>query len=287
MSAATFKTPHNEAFRALGARAPSQHWSAFDVTGAEARAGRGHTLVTTIWNVHSVQDSEGQWHPSHDAICRDKNDGTFWYSMGPRPARAALPTRVAHWNRLQIAFEKGLPIIGVLKDYRTGACSLDHVFDCGTPRYALDDGALWLRLVPRSDVGWTVREMNMRALFGEEQPVASLDALHVEFERAVASASRMTPQQRAKFLPEGTTAPRRIQAATTVFERNPYVVAEALARAKGVCEGCRTQAPFTRRSDGSPYLEVHHIVPLAQKGLDTVANTVALCPNCHRERHYG
>ncbi|MFM0350878.1 HNH endonuclease [Paraburkholderia sp. RL17-347-BIC-D] len=28
-------------------------------------------------------------------------------------------------------------------------------------------------------------------------------------------------------------------------------------------------------------------MPLAQGGPDTVANAIALCPNCHRERHYG
>nr|WP_275041241.1 HNH endonuclease signature motif containing protein [Halomonas meridiana] len=46
-------------------------------------------------------------------------------------------------------------------------------------------------------------------------------------------------------------------------------------------------APFNRKSDGSPYLEVHHRKPLAEGGDDTVANAIALCPNCHRAAHYG
>jgi 5-methylcytosine-specific restriction enzyme A len=33
------------------------------------------------------------------------------------------------------------------------------------------------------------------------------------------------------------------------------------------------------------YLECHHIVWLAEGGEDTIANTVALCPNCHRKMH--
>lgn len=37
----------------------------------------------------------------------------------------------------------------------------------------------------------------------------------------------------------------------------------------------------------SPYLEVHHIIFLAQGGDDTVDNAEALCPNCHRRKHYG
>jgi 5-methylcytosine-specific restriction protein A len=36
-----------------------------------------------------------------------------------------------------------------------------------------------------------------------------------------------------------------------------------------------------------PYLEVHHIKRLADKGSDTTTNSIAVCPNCHRELHYG
>ncbi|AWV01316.1 hypothetical protein DM992_11800 [Burkholderia sp. JP2-270] len=54
-----------------------------------------------------------------------------------------------------------------------------------------------------------------------------------------------------------------------------------------ICGGCGKPAPFQRKSTGRPYLEVHHVLPLAQGGHDTVANAIALCPNCHREQHYG
>jgi hypothetical protein len=42
--------------------------------------------------------------------------------------------------------------------------------------------------------------------------------------------------------------------------------------------------PF-RTKQGAPYLEAHHIEWLARGGADTLANTVALCPNCHRKMH--
>lgn len=71
------------------------------------------------------------------------------------------------------------------------------------------------------------------------------------------------------------------------YERNPDVVAQALIRANGSCELCEAPAPFKRRSNGTPYLEVHHIVQLAHGGDDTVENAQALCPNCHRNRHFG
>ncbi|SFB88291.1 HNH endonuclease [Marinospirillum celere] len=52
-------------------------------------------------------------------------------------------------------------------------------------------------------------------------------------------------------------------------------------------QACGTPAPFNRKSDGTPYLEVHHKTPLALGGEDTVENAIALCPNCHRKAHYG
>jgi len=71
-----------------------------------------------------------------------------------------------------------------------------------------------------------------------------------------------------------------------VYIRNPDVVAEALFLANGKCGRCSREAPF-RRMDGRLYLEVHHRVPLAEGGDDSVDNAVALCPNCHREAHFG
>lgn len=68
------------------------------------------------------------------------------------------------------------------------------------------------------------------------------------------------------------------------FERNPYVVELAKRKANGVCQLCMSPAPFNTKQ-GIPFLETHHIVPLAQGGKDTIENTVALCPNCHRKLH--
>jgi 5-methylcytosine-specific restriction protein A len=70
----------------------------------------------------------------------------------------------------------------------------------------------------------------------------------------------------------------------TSFVRNEYVAEYARRRAAGKCELCETEAPFKGKS-GEPYLECHHIVWFAHGGTDTVDNTVALCPNCHRKMH--
>ncbi|WP_083854439.1 HNH endonuclease [Teichococcus cervicalis] len=80
---------------------------------------------------------------------------------------------------------------------------------------------------------------------------------------------------------------RRKIVQTTVFERDPDIVAEALFQARGHCQSCKQPAPFRRFADGRPYLEVHHIVPLSEGGPDSLDNVTALCPNCHRDMHFG
>lgn len=107
-----------------------------------------------------------------------------------------------------------------------------------------------------------------------------------EFNRRVA-ASQRSPKARAARLARAPELPKRVLREVIAFDRNPDVVAEVLSRAKGRCEGCKRPAPFAKRLDGSPYLEVHHKVQLAHGGEDTVANALALCPNCHRRAHHG
>jgi 5-methylcytosine-specific restriction enzyme A len=57
-------------------------------------------------------------------------------------------------------------------------------------------------------------------------------------------------------------------------------------RASGTCENCEKAAPFKDKND-QPFLEVHHINRLADDGPDIPVNVAAICPNCHREAHFG
>lgn len=81
--------------------------------------------------------------------------------------------------------------------------------------------------------------------------------------------------------------PESFTTTITIFRRNPDVIAETLERADGHCEKCQAAAPFKRATNGTPYLEVHHKIALAEGGEDTVENAMALCPNCHRACHFG
>ena len=96
-----------------------------------------------------------------------------------------------------------------------------------------------------------------------------------------------TAEQRQAQLNASPKLPERVTRLVEVFKRSPYVVAEVLHRASGVCGSCLKAAPFTRKKDGAPYLEVHHKKQLAHGGEDTVENAIAVCPNCHRQLHHG
>ncbi|MDR2881691.1 MAG: HNH endonuclease [Azoarcus sp.] len=86
--------------------------------------------------------------------------------------------------------------------------------------------------------------------------------------------------------PIGNTSPERTAVAqTTSIKRDPAIVAWVQKTANGKCELCLLDAPFLT-DENRPYLEVHHVVTLANNGPDTIDNAVALCPNCHRAMHF-
>lgn len=86
--------------------------------------------------------------------------------------------------------------------------------------------------------------------------------------------------------PIGTDNPQKSSVSVATYQRNPLVKAWVLKKANGFCEVCDLPAPFMK-PNGQPYLEVHHLLPLAMGGSDTITNAVATCPNCHRQLHFG
>ena len=120
-------------------------------------------------------------------------------------------------------------------------------------------------------------------------PYISLKSQREELDQFEAEVQRSLADRKGRLERLQTAIPNSRISYTVVasFNRNPDVVAEVLDRANGHCESCRLPAPFARVTDGTPYLEVHHIVFLANGGEDTVSNAEALCPNCHRKKHFG
>ena len=98
-------------------------------------------------------------------------------------------------------------------------------------------------------------------------------------------AQRLTDeeiQKRASVSQRSAVGTRKIE--TAQYQRNVWVAEHAKRRANGTCQLCTNPAPF-KDSKGKPYLETHHIEWLSTGGADTISNTVALCPNCHRKMH--
>ena len=87
-----------------------------------------------------------------------------------------------------------------------------------------------------------------------------------EEQHKTAEAAGASENNRLERIGNEPKLPEKKFAIATVYDRSPHVAAQVLARANGCCEWCGTKAPFIRASDGTPYLEVHHVVHLADGG---------------------
>jgi 5-methylcytosine-specific restriction enzyme A len=130
----------------------------------------------------------------------------------------------------------------------------------------------------------------MRKVVGKWKALLNSDSFtdaQNQFEREVSTMLELSVSERIAKLPLPGSKPKFGYSQVKTFYRSAAVVAEVRLRAGGKCESCHQTAPFLRAQDGQPYLEVHHIVKLADNGEDTVENAIAVCPNCHRFHHYG
>ena len=112
-------------------------------------------------------------------------------------------------------------------------------------------------------------------------PVDKVKSLEAVRERKLSKLDRQELIHRAK---QAAKLPGSRAVVAKQYQRNEYVAEEARRSAQGVCQLCHQSAPFANKT-GQPYLEVHHVVWLARGGEDSLQNTVALCPNCHRKMH--
>lgn len=150
--------------------------------------------------------------------------------------------------------------------------TLTGIFQC-IEMVSESDGSKWFRL----------KKVN---IYETTNPMTD-EEYHKEIYKNIKEAQKLTSNERKELLKLVNKKPETVQIITTGFKRDPNVVAEVLEQANGICNYCKNEAPFLRATDGTPYLEVHHVIPLAKGGDDTVENAVALCPNCHRKAHFG
>jgi len=136
-----------------------------------------------------------------------------------------------------------------------------------------EDEKKWFRLRKKSSI--------------ELSEIISQAEFESELNDSIEQAKQSAGEDRQARLSAANKIPDKIQTVVTNYKRNPDVIVEVLNRADGKCEICNQPAPFIRRSNHTPYLEIHHKIQLADEGEDTIENAIAVCPNCHRKEHYG
>jgi 5-methylcytosine-specific restriction endonuclease McrA len=141
-------------------------------------------------------------------------------------------------------------------------------------------------LKARTQAGGWAYVHPLPAWISEEETLLR-EHLEDELQHGITTSQGISDEARKIRLASAPRTPQQIQVISQAFRRNPDVVVEVLKRANGQCERCQAPAPFLRAKDQSPYLEVHHWKPLSEGGEDTPENAAALCPNCHRELHFG
>jgi len=141
-------------------------------------------------------------------------------------------------------------------------------------------GREWLNgLKPAKNVGGGVAAEIEKIIFEfEDQRFLPIAAFETQV-RTSLDAGDTSP-------PPGISRPVKSDITITRIERDPQVKAWVLQNAEDTCECCSNAAPFVT-ANGEPFLEIHHLKRLADQGSDKISNAVAVCPNCHRELHFG
>lgn len=118
----------------------------------------------------------------------------------------------------------------------------------------------------------------------ENQPISKEELEEYIAEREEKTTSLSTEQLRIEAIAHGSKEGANREVNSKVYIRDEFIAEYTKRCANGICELCEKEAPF-RDKKGKPYLESHHIIWLSKGGSDTINNTVALCPNCHKKMH--
>jgi len=206
------------------------------------------TVDSTLWSDEELKDAVF----AYKKMQQDLDSGK------PIVKRAVYKALSEKWGRTENSYERRMSNISAVLDLY---------------------GRAWIKgLKPLSNVGTNVISVINKYL--NEFDGAS-DFIDAAFELEVAKKVKSG----LSVEPAGNQNPKSKKAQVSLIIRDPDVKAWVLINANGICESCGSNAPFIS-STGIPYLEVHHVKRLADKGSDTTDNAVAVCPNCHKALHY-
>lgn len=232
------------------------------------------------WRQEVEQSKDFDWESFFDAADDDSlsSDGTPWTEDELRASVAAYLemqqqyrsrqsfTKTSYYNSLSAQFGRKPGA------YERRMQNISYVLSLM--------GRDWLPgLKPQSNVGANVGgQLESMIAEAEGKSYVPMVAFEIEVREGLKRKTLLEPQ--------GNPAPKATVSPVTQYQRDASVKAWVLREAGGVCECCNDPAPFNG-ADGTPFLEVHHVVKLADRGPDMITNAIAICPNCHRELHYG
>ena len=122
----------------------------------------------------------------------------------------------------------------------------------------------------------------MMELLGEE-----LDELSLSVEPAPSTPEKLAELER-KYL---NASPEVKQRVSRSIERGS--IGRFVKQANGfrcqLCEALGQNPICFLKTNGEPYVEAHHVMPVSSLEIGSLAasNVMTLCPNHHREVHYG
>jgi 5-methylcytosine-specific restriction endonuclease McrA len=186
-------------------------------------------------------------------------------------------------DAIKLAYEKNLKIRIIVLDGETGIAntpskvfkrSLDPI-TWSVKTHNEKTGKCVLVRDIQADNGSRIKNPILAAM--RFKPTANRDELEEKTQELL-----LSPPLTEK--PAGQKAPRKVETKTQSFKCDPRVRAYVRRAAHGRCELCKHRAPF-KTDKGIPFLEVHHVKPLAKRGSDRITNAVGVCPNCHRSLH--
>ena len=108
----------------------------------------------------------------------------------------------------------------------------------------------------------------------------------------VAAERRLLTSEDIERLDAPIEVPEHLPRVVYGWNRDRVIVEQVLAADKRKCEVDADHRTFVTSRNNELYLEGHHLIPLSRqkefdKSLDVYANIIGLCPNCHRQLHFG
>ena len=259
------------------------------ISASPFQAGKTYNRRQDIHAVFGGQRMGGIATPTHTPyvfLFTGKVGKTFGYLDGPQDDGVYWYTGEGQHGDMRLI--KGNAAI---RDHQKNGKSL-LLFEAtskGFVRFVSAMAYLEHHFAERPDANGALRQAIIFHLETLTEPAAPKTSAHQVQEssppiyQAAGTATSMGALRQAALAASQTNAELRDRL-TSIYKRSIAVKQYALARAKGICEGCQQTAPFhTKRGS---FLEMHHTHRVADGGPDHPDRVITLCPNCHRRAHY-